>query len=216
MKGDLSEILLKSVAMTLAFAAGALLLRNGMAVGLRVPLDPNEGWNAYHTLSAMRGGAAITGAPLYPHDLMVNNYPPLSFYIVGLLSRGVGDAIVAGRLVSLLSALAIAMGLVALLRQIGMRVLDGIFAGLLFITILLVTSDYVAMDDPQLLGHALQIEALLLLFRARPAIALAALLLVTGLFVKHNLIALPLAAWLWLALRDRRSALQLGAWGLAF
>jgi hypothetical protein len=210
MKAGLSDALLKIVAMALAFTAAALALRGGMAMGLRVPLDPNEGWNAYHALAAM------TGATLYPHDLMVNNYPPLSFYIVGLLGRGIGDFIVAGRIVSLLSALAIAMGLAALLRQLGVRVLDGIFAGLLFITILLVTTDYVAMDDPQLLGHALQLEALLLLFRQRPAIGFAALLLVAGLFVKHNLIALPLAVWLWLMLRDRRSAIHLAGWGLGF
>ena len=41
-------------------------LRDGTAIGLRVPLDPNEGWNAYHALAAM------TGAPLYPRGLMVN------------------------------------------------------------------------------------------------------------------------------------------------
>jgi hypothetical protein len=215
MTTSLSDILLKTAAMALACAVGVLLLRNGMAIGLRVPLDPNEGWNAYHALAAM------TGAPLYPptsspYDLMVNNYPPLSFYIVGLLGRITGDTIVAGRLVSLLSALAIAMGLVALLRQIGIRVLDGMFAGLFFMAILLVTSDYVAMDDPQLLGHALQIEALLLLLRERPAIPFAALLLAAGIFVKHNLIALPLSACLWLALRDLRSAAQLAGWGLGF
>ena len=65
------------------------------ALCLSVPLDPNEGWNAYHA------AAAIAGAPLYPGTdrFMVNNYPPLSFYAVGWLGWIVGDAIVAGRLV---------------------------------------------------------------------------------------------------------------------
>ena len=188
----------------------ALLLRDGLALGLRVPLDPNEGWNAYHAVAAMAGEA------LYPHGLMANNYPPLSFYLVGILGKSLGDYIIAGRLVSLVSFLTIAMGLAALIRQIGAQVLDGIFAGLFFAATLLIASDYVGMDDPQLLGHALQIEALLLLWRERPAILAAALLLAAGLFVKQNLIALPLAALLWLALRDRRQALFLALYGVGF
>ena len=210
MRMTLSDALLKTVLMALAFAAAALLLRDGMAIGLRVPLDPNEGWNAYHALAAM------TGRALYPHDLMVDNYPPLSFYIVGILGRSIGDNIIAGRLVSLVSLLAIGMGLAALLRQIGARVLDGLFAGLFFTAMLLIASDYVAMDDPQLLGHALQIEALLLLFRPRPATMAAAVLFVAALFIKHNLIALPLAAFAWLVTHNRREGLALAGYGAGF
>lgn len=210
MRMTLSDALLKTVLMALAFAAAVLLLRDGMAIGLHVPLDPNEGWNAYHAQAAMARQA------LYPHDLMVNNYPPLSFYIVGILGRSIGDNIVAGRLVSLVSLLAIGMGLAALLRQIGARVLDGIFAGLFFSAMLLIASDYVAMDDPQLLGHALQIEALLLLFRPRPATMAAAALFVAGLFIKHNLIALPLAAFFWSLGRNRREGLALAGYGAGF
>jgi len=47
--------LLKTVLMALAFAAAVMLLRDGMAIGLHVPLDPNEGWNAYHAQAAMTG-----------------------------------------------------------------------------------------------------------------------------------------------------------------
>src|SRR3569833_2044929 len=206
----LSDLLLKRVLMALAFTVAALLLRDVMALGLKVPLDPNEGWNAYHAL------AATEGRTPYPHDLMVNNYPPLSFYIVGALGDHIGDNIIAGRLVSLLSFLAIGMGLAALLRQMGASVLDGIFAGLLFSAGLLIASDYVGMNDPQLLGHALQIEALLLLLRPRPAIAMGAALLVAGLFVKHSLIAVPLAAFVWMLPRNRGEALRLAAWGIGF
>lgn len=208
MNAKLSDVLLKIVLMAGAFCCAVLLLRDGLALGLRVPLDPNEGWNAYHALAAMSGGA------LYPHGMMVNNYPPLSFYIVGILGRSLGDFVVAGRLVSLVSFLAIAMGLTALIRQLGGAVLDGIFAGLLFAAALLIASDYVAMNDPQLLGHALQIEALLLLLRQRPSIALAALLMAAGLFIKQNLIALPLAALLWLVLHDRAQAMRFALYGL--
>ena len=79
----LSDILLKLALMAAAFMCAALLLRDTLAIGLHVPLDPNEGWNAYHAL------AATAGATLYPQppDLMANNYPPLSFYLIGALTR---------------------------------------------------------------------------------------------------------------------------------
>ena len=196
----LSEILFKLALMAGAFCAAALLLRDAMAISQHVPLDPNEGWNAYHALAAM------SGRPLYPHDMMVNNYPPLSFYIVGALGRSLGDMILAGRLVSLLSFVAVAMGLAALVRQSDGTPLQALLASLIFATALLITSDYVAMDDPQLLGHALQIEALLLILRPQASIALAALLMMAGLFVKQNLFVLPLAVLLWLIWKDRNAA----------
>jgi len=46
-----------------------LLIRNMLAIPVLVPLDPNEGWNAAHTLSLLAKRA------LYPppQSLMVNN-----------------------------------------------------------------------------------------------------------------------------------------------
>ena len=175
-----------------------------------MPLDPNEGWNAYHALAAMGRHA------LYPQppDLMVNNYPPLSFYLVGALTRFTGDAIVAGRLISLAAFIASTVGLMALLRQLGGAVLASLFSGLAFAATLLIASDYVAMDDPQLLGHALQIQALLLLLRPRPASLAAALLMAAGIFVKHNLVAMPLAAAIWLGGRDPKDAARFVLTGL--
>jgi hypothetical protein len=195
----LSDILFKLVLMGLAFAATSLLLRDALAIGAHVPLDPSEGWNAY------LARAAVNGGPLYPQDgLMINNYPPLSFYIVGALSRITGDPIVAGRLVSLISFFALCGSIVAILREMGSDVLSTLFASLFLAVALLVASDYVAMNDPQLLGHALQLTGLSLLLPSRRDAIAAALLMVAGLFVKHNLLALPLAASLWLLLQDRR------------
>jgi hypothetical protein len=70
------------------------------------------------------------------------------------------------------------------------------------------------MDDPQLLGHAMQLGALLLLLRDR--VMIAAALFAISLFIKHNLLAMPLAAGLWLLLQDRRAGLHFLLWGLAF
>jgi hypothetical protein len=206
----LSDILLKLVLMALAFAAASLLLRDAFAIGVHIPLDPNEGWNAY------LAHAAVTGAPLYPQGLMINNYPPLSFYIVGALGTITGDPIVAGRLVSLISFFALAGGITVILREMGANVLSALFASLFFAVGLLAASDYVAMDDPQLLGHALQLTGLSLLLQARRDVLAAALLMAAGLFIKHNLLALPLAASLWLLWQDRPDAIRFMLAGLVF
>lgn len=187
----------------LALTAAALLARDVMAIGLRVPLDPNEGWNAYHAAAAWHG--------LYPapQSLMINNYPPLSFPVVAALGRLIGDDIIAGRIVSLLSFLTSAGVIAWLLHRMGCTTMQMAFGALVFAAGLLVGSNYVAMDDPQLLGHALQLTGLALLLRHKPSVVSAALLLVAGLFVKHNLLAMPLAAGLWLWARDRNAAARL-------
>ncbi|HYK80456.1 MAG TPA: hypothetical protein VEU95_12550, partial [Micropepsaceae bacterium] len=62
---------------------------------LLIAINYNEGWNAYHATAALSGGRLY-----YPANALVtNNYPPLSFIIVGMVSNIVGDAIFAGRLV---------------------------------------------------------------------------------------------------------------------
>src|SRR5918911_1617020 len=73
-------------------------IRIARVVGLHVPLDRNEGWNAYHAEAAFN---ALSGS-LYPHPrhLFFNNYPPLSFFVVGGLDYLIGDAIVTGRLLA--------------------------------------------------------------------------------------------------------------------
>ncbi|HVW72777.1 MAG TPA: hypothetical protein VHC39_04000, partial [Rhizomicrobium sp.] len=110
--------------------------------------------------------------------------------------------------------LACAISIEALLRRMecGLRAI--ILGTLFFAALLLIASDYVGMDDPQLLGHAVQLGALLLLLRERGTIAAA--LFAVSLFIKHNLLALPLAAGLWLLLQDRRAGLHFLLWGLAF
>jgi hypothetical protein len=86
-----------------------------------------------------------------------------------------------------------------------------LIAALFFAATLLIASDYVGMDDPQLLGHAAQLAALLLLLRGRTLVA--ALVFAASLFLKHNLLALPLAAAAWLFGRDRRQAWRFLACG---
>jgi hypothetical protein len=81
---------------TLSIAAVILYLQPLVSIGQRVPLNYNEGWNAYHA------AAAIDNGELYPPPdaLITNNYRPLSFYLVGAIGWFLGDNIIAGRAVA--------------------------------------------------------------------------------------------------------------------
>ena len=82
------------------------------SLGLQIPLDPNEGWNAYHAQAAMTGGWLYAG----PNSFIFDNYPPLSFYLVGVFGKLVGDNVIAGRFVSLLALATVGAGVFASLR----------------------------------------------------------------------------------------------------
>jgi hypothetical protein len=170
----------------------------------QVARNYNEGWNAYHA------DAVFSEAPLYGEAaaLFPNNYPPLSFAIVAAASGGAGDRVLAGRTVALLAFLAL-LALIGWIashttgsRRLG--ILSGALAGA---WIGAAFSDYIAMNDPQMLGHALVLGGLVPLLggRSQKRLVAAAALMVLGGLVKHNLIALPLAVTLWLYGTDREA-----------
>lgn len=178
---------------------------------VRTPLGYNEGWNALISARAM------SDVPLYPADrtLHTNNYPPLSFYIVGTLGHLVGDNIYAGRIVSFASTLAIAAEVAAIVRLLGGCWRFAGFAGLVFLGGLIgLGSIYIGYNDPQLLGHAVMLGGLLVLMRRRTDahVIAAAVLMVSAGLIKHSMIALPLAVTAWLLMTDRRA---LAVWLLA-
>lgn len=173
------------------------------------PLNVNEGWNAGHMVRA------FGGVPLYPDpdSLIANNYPPLSFYIVGVLGQAIGDDIVAGRILALLAQLATGAAVWAMVTRLvpGRR---WAAAGALIFAAFAATllRSYLAINDPQWLGHAAMSWAIVALTPRRAgdrpgfgAILFAAALMVAGGLIKHNLVAFPVAASLWLLLLDRRS-----------
>jgi hypothetical protein len=207
--------MLPAAVVLLAVGCAIGLFRTVSTIDLTLPFDPNEGWNAYHAAAAMAGGSPYTP----PQSFMTNNYPPLSFYIVGTLGRALGDMIIAGRLLSLAAFLAVMGAIAAALRMMACSLTEAAFGALVLAACLLLNSDYVGMDDPQLLGHAVAMAALLLVLRPpRDALTLAsaALLFTLAFFIKHNLIVLPLAVTAWLALYDRWSAIRLAIAGVAF
>jgi hypothetical protein len=211
----MSEMPFKIATGLLAAGVAVGLMHVACVIGLHVPFDPNEGWNAYHAATAL-----TTGSPYPPaQGYLVNNYPPLSFYLIGALAKIGGDAIVAGRFVALASFIAVVLGIDAAARQMGCSRIEALFAALLFAAWLMLTTDYVGMDDPQLLGHAIATGGLLLALRAPRtprAMVGAAVLLAVAFFVKHNLVVLPAALAVWLFLADRRHAITFIASGIIF
>jgi hypothetical protein len=191
-----------------------MLIDAGYAATLHIPRNYNEGWNALYT----RG--LLHGLPLYrgPVPFLTNNYPPLSFYIVAAVTPLAPDALFAGRAVAAVSLLIVLWNVGAIAARLTGSRLAGWFAALLVVaTVAAFYSDYVAMDDPQLLGHVFMTSALRLLvwrWDSNRALGIALLIMAIGGLVKHNLLALPLATVITAAADSPRRALGVLAAGI--
>jgi hypothetical protein len=212
---DFHSFMWRGLVWLVVFGCLCGLARQTSIAGIEIVRGYNEGWNAYHTSAAMSGGT------LYPHapSLLFNNYPPLSFFVVGALGRLTGDFIIAGRIISLLSTLSIAIAIFACARRMAATAMDALFAATLFPVTLLATGIYVGIDDPQLFGHAVGCWGLFFALkepRRTAALVASALLLTLAVFVKHMLLLQPLALVVWLARYDRKSAFRFAIAGIGF
>src|SRR3954463_7787383 len=169
----------------------------------------NEGWNAYHTDAAMRGAAQLYPPP---DGLVANNYPPLSYYLMGWLGRLFGDPLYIGRAVSLLSTFAIGAVAATVVRQFGGSRTGALIAGFWFVaTMARFFEFYVGMNEPQLLNLAVMSAGFAWFFKRHAqgrSVEPAVLVMVLAGFIKHNFITLPLAALIWLAFDNWRLALR--------
>ena len=155
-------------------------------------IDFNEGWNGYFQLRAIADEPLYSGYPPY----FANNYPPLSFFLVGALGSLLGDPVLAGRLISLAALAAIALACGQIVRAAG----GGKWERLLALTTCVLlfacfATDYLGMDDPQLLGQAFAGWALAVHLGGTPNIRrtlLTALLVAVSVMTKHNLVLVPL------------------------
>ncbi len=182
--------------------------------------DPNEGWNAVHALIAM------SGRQLYPpaDALTGNNYPPISFYVVGWIGKRLGDSIFAGRLLSVASVLGTAGLIFLAVRQIAYQSRAALCAVLLFLLyVVTLFRSYFDLNDPQWLAHVFEVAALATLLApgstAAPSkrrLIVAALLFALSGFIKQNLVGIPCAVTIWLAILDRRCLAVWLASGLIF
>ena len=197
-----------------ALPLGALLAALAWRSTLGLSINYNEGWNAYLATAAARG--ALLYFP--PGDLRADTYPPVSFYAVAAAMRLVPDAVFAGRIIAWAAFIAVAAEICAILRTLGGDRGAAWFGVLLFAGIMASQfPDYVGMDDPQMLAHAVMCAGLLVLARGKTPLraAAAAALMTAGLFIKHTLVAMPAAVALWLLIYDRRAAAAFIATGLA-
>jgi hypothetical protein len=179
-------------------------------------IDANESWNAY------QADAALGAGPLYPDPaaLISNNYPPLSYYLIGLISRAGFDATYVGRALSIVAIGVIAICIGACIRRFNGSWPAATLGAVWFVGTMVRFADwYVGMNDPHLLALAIMGVALVwYLYRdsSRAAEPVVLLMVIAGFF-KHTLIAIPATVIWHLAARNRYLAARaaLFAVGLA-
>ena len=182
-------------------------------IGFPLDANRNEGWHAWYI------DAVTQGLPLYPgpDEMRVNNYPPLSFILTSAVARLTGDAILAGRLLSLASLFVIMAAAGMAVRALGgSRTAAAFGAFWLFATLTQFFQYYVGVNDPSLLAIALMGLGLAYFLRClqkgravEPAIAL---MVIAGFF-KHNFPGIPVVALIWLAFIHKKAALRATIFG---
>src|SRR5258705_5343474 len=199
---------MKSASLVLALACVPATIRTVASIPAHAPLDYNEGWMAYHAASVS------AGRPLYPTPprFIINNYPPLSFYVLAAIGRAAGDPIAAGRALALVTFFIVTLLLVRSARLMQCTAAEAWFGGGLFAAHVLAFSNYAGINYPQFLAQAIAGAGLLTILPAPERswrIAVGGALLALALFVKPNVVALPVALVCWLFATDRRSAWRL-------
>jgi hypothetical protein len=176
----------------------------------KMEIDLDEGWNAFFSQKA------IAGQPLYLHPTpwISVNYLPFSFYVVGALGRLLGDTLLAGRLVSVLSLLMLALGISLIVAKLSRNSYASIFAGFICLgSFAAFGTYYVGKNDPEMLGHLWSFAALSLyvldeaILHKPKKLFFVALLCLVGAYVKPSIVAIPLAISLNILMRSRRKFL---------
>jgi hypothetical protein len=175
-----------------------------LTMGIDVQQSYNEGWNAYHA------ARVAAGEPLYSGDLhRLVNYPPLSFILVAWLKPLFGNVLIIGRALNLLALAAVALCSALIVRRLGGRAVHMVVAAACVIGFQEIQApDWIGADEPQMLAEAFMLAGLLCYLsgpRTASRLAAVALLLATGGFIKHTVIAIPLAITIDILWHDRRA-----------
>ncbi|MEO7908275.1 MAG: DUF2029 domain-containing protein [Roseiflexaceae bacterium] len=196
-------------------------------LGYRYPLDYGEG-PLLAQVDLLRAGMPVWQLYSDPNraPYAVVNYPPAYHLATLLLALPLGDALLAGRLVSLTAALAAVGALAVLTKDEGrtpnpppplsfvLRPSSSVVLRLLLILAFLalpIVREWSVVMRVDMLGVCLGLWGLVIVQRQRGRAWLwATLPLALSLLVKPSLIAAPSAALLWLLFRDWRRALLLG------
>src|SRR5215469_9280844 len=182
----------------ITLTAGSLL-----SIGFIFERNYNEGWNVYNTQR------------LIAHELIyddnywrVNNYPIFSFLAVAGVNYVIDNLLLSGRIIALMSFVAVGVLAGAAIRRFGGDRVDAVFGGGCALGFCyLVAPAWVAVDDPQTFGEAIMLGGLVSYISKPPdrlTLLRTALLVVLGGFVKHNNLAIPLAITFDLSIRSPR------------
>ena len=188
----------------LVFTCTALLYPPVAQIPATIVESYNEGWSAYQVSRAFHGG-------LYPpiDSLTSNNYPPLYFYLNGLLCPLIGDPIRTGRVLALAGLLLTAVNVGLIVFAFDRLPALATIAGLTFLGSMAASfTGYVAMADPQWVGHAVMTTGLVLFLygRGRSALLiLSAVTMVLAGLIKHSLVSLPFSVLVWTLIYERHS-----------
>ena len=180
-----------------------LPIGNLFSLGYTFEINYNEGWNVYNVFRLAHG------VIIYDDNYWrIDNYPIASFLIIAGVDFLVHNLLLSGRLVALVSFVAIGVFAAMAVRRFGGGRTDAVFgAGSAMGFCYLMAPAWVIADDPQTLGEAVMLGALVS-YIARPPDRLnllrTAFLVVLGGFTKHNLVAIPIAITLDLAFRSPR------------
>ena len=180
-----------------------ITLKNVLSIEFLFDRNYNEGWNVYNA------------ERLIHHELVyddnywrVNNYPIGSFLVIAGVNRLINDLLLSGRIVALLSFAAIGILAAVAIRRFGGERIDAVFgAGCALGFCYLVAPAWIMVDDPQTLGEAAMMGGLVSYLaepRGRLRLLRTAFLVVLAGFIKHNLLSVPFAITLDLALRSPR------------
>jgi hypothetical protein len=210
--------MMKGIEKSQALTSNPLIIFMGLLIGLtfvlmvpqlarlpyRIVINYNEGWNAYHASRALQWGNLYEPG----EALIQNNYPPLSFYLVGIAGRLLGDDLFAGRWVSILSLWLTGFNIFLAALLMTRSWLPSLFCAVFFTAFFSAYyADYVGMNDPQMLAHLFMTSSLVVLVRSGEGgygwMGAAVLMVVAGL-IKHNVVAFPLAVTAFWALQDRK------------
>jgi len=192
-----------------SFLALFYLSRPIVQLPFKIGKNYNEGW------SGLYAERILDSKQLYPkyNDLISNNYPPISFYFVATIGLLMEDNILAGRIIALFSLFIVSYMIMLSIKQLGGNTYEALVVGMFFLAYMaLVAEHYIAMNDPQWLGHAIQMIGFVLFLKSKQKgflFYLSIIVIFLSGFVKHNLISLPLAITVWLLLYNRKALVYL-------
>jgi len=184
-----------------------------MAVFHQYPLDYGE---APLVDQAMRlaAGQSIYRPGISSPPYTIANYPPLYPLSLAPFVKLFGPSFLAGRLISILCALASAAFLALIIYTPSQDRIAAITTGLLFLAIPYVVG-WSSLLRVDMLALALSTAGLYVVARwptTRQGLVVSALLLVAAVYTRQSYaLAAPLAAFVWLWTHDRRQALGLAA-----